>query len=122
MVGFSSSSIAPCTVTGKIVDLRSPAERNNEARARTPLEPDDEKIAQELACLSRELELAGNVDIKPRGKSSDPRCRRMREIGEFLCSRGGTDRMDLICYRVIALTHSSTWCRLTWEGVCGWEV
>src|SRR5579862_4493706 len=80
--------------TGKAVDLRSAVERSNEKRAQTPLEPEDERIAQELAKLSRELALAeksGPVDIKPGGKSSDPRCRRMRQIGEFLCSHGGSD-------------------------------
>jgi hypothetical protein len=99
----------------EIVDLRSDGERNRARRAQTPLEKADEEIATELAALSTELD---RLDYR-----SDPykeRCRIVREIGVSLCANGGSDRMDLICYRVEALFGTSVYCRQNWDGVCGW--
>jgi hypothetical protein len=114
----------------EIVDFRSDDERANEKRAQTPLEAADETIAQELAQLSRELTKIADVPsweggrpierATPGSKSPDPQCKRIREIGEFLCSHGGSNRMDLICYRVAVLARTSRWCRVNWQRVCGW--
>jgi len=126
IVFMSSPRPASSLATGKWVDLRSDVQRSNAKRAHSHLEPADEKIAQELAQLSSSLgeqdRTIGGVVIGVGGKSSDPRCKRMREIGKFLCSHGGSDRMDLICSRVAVLCGTTTWCRLNWEGVCGWDV
>jgi hypothetical protein len=99
----------------KIVDHRSDDERNNEQRAQSALDEADEKIAQNLAALTRQLET-----LDYRTDLYKELCKQVREIGEFLCSHGGSDRMDLICYRVAVLAVTSQHCRRNWSGVCGW--
>jgi hypothetical protein len=104
----------------RIVDLRPAVARQRENRAQRSLDVDDEKIAQELARLSTELsELEPSILTYESGKAKvlgDE----IRKIGKILCSNGGPDRMDLICYRVYFLCGTSRHVRRNWDGICGW--
>ena len=99
-----------------VIDMRSPQEKAREARALEPLDEADEKVARELAQLS--------LQIRPLKYATEPYdevAAQIRRIGEDLCANGGTDRMDLICYRVAALCRTSRYVRMNWDGVCGWQ-
>jgi len=99
----------------KYVDLRSEENQRNEDRAKYPLDNNDEKIAAELAKLSLKLQ-----ELNDNSSSYRKACKRIRKIGESLCSNGGSNRMDLICYRVYFLIGTSHYCRINWDGICGW--
>lgn len=99
-----------------VVDLRSEANRQREVRARQPLDPDDEALARQL------MQLAFNLQgLKSGTEPHDEVCQMIRAIGEQICANGGSDRMDLICYRVAQLGAPSRYVRINWSGICGWQ-
>ncbi len=100
----------------QIVDLRPVSCREREERARSPLGREDERIALMLSKLSKKLSQLDR-DTNKYSKL----IAKIRKIGEYLCSNGGTDRMDLICYRVYFLYGSSKYVRQNWDGICGWQ-
>lgn len=122
----------------KIIDLRSEDNRERETRALEPLEEKDEEIAQQLArFVSKAIKHRKDysdalLQAYPEIKSLEERtlkfqlhpypqaCQEIRKIGETLCDNGGTDRMDLICYRIQHLCGSSVEVRENWAGICGW--
>ena len=98
-----------------IVDLRSHGECGRERLAQSPLDAPDERVAQELARLSGELD---RLDYG--SDAYEKACQRINEIGEYLCQNGGSERMDLVCYRVYFVHGHSRHLRRNWDGVCGW--
>ena len=113
--GYISSFASRRDLGQGTVSYLSDANRARAKRAHRPLDGDDERVANELAALSKELDGLGyHSEMFKVG------CGKVREIGEFLCSNGGSDRMDLICHRVAVMHGHSRNLERNWAGICGW--
>ena len=99
-----------------IVDLRSEKEKAFASRAASPLNIEDEEIAQKLAQLSKLLEVQYSSDKT----AYENTVSEFRRIGKQLCANGGDERMKLIAYRVQALGGRLRNCEQYWDGICGW--
>lgn len=96
-------------------DYRSVTERQIQQAAYEPLKGEDERIVDELFAL-RPLILG----LTP-GEKWDWALERIREMGDYLCARGGHWRMVLISYRYKARGGSSREMEYLWRGICGWS-
>ena len=73
-------------------------------RAKSKLEENDEKIAEQLIVASH---------AKDRDK--------IKKIGEQLNSSGGIDKMKLLCYRARHLGGDDRWIEMMWSGIGDWD-
>jgi hypothetical protein len=72
-------------------------------RAKSELEENDERIAQQLIIASH---------AKDRDK--------IKQIGEQLNESGGIDKMKLLCYRARHLGGDDRWIEMMWSGIGDW--
>jgi hypothetical protein len=72
-------------------------------RSKSPLDPDDEAIAEKLAVAS---------NMKDESKT--------KKIGTLLNDSGGIDRMKLLCYRARHLGGDDRWIEMKWSGIGDW--
>jgi hypothetical protein len=73
-------------------------------RAKSKLEEDDEKMAEQLIVASH---------AKDRDK--------IKKIGEQLNKSGGIDKMKLLCYRARHLGGDDRWIEMMWSGIGDWQ-
>jgi len=105
-------------------DLRREKEIEIQTRAQSSLDAEDERLAGEVLFWIR---LAHDQYNRGDRAGYDISRKKVREIGEFLCSNGGSERMALIAYRVQALANMSGYSTRTrdvelfWDGICGWQ-
>lgn len=72
-------------------------------RSKSPLNPGDETIAEELAIAS---------NMKDESKT--------KKIGNQLNDSGGIDKMKLLCYRARHLGGDDRWIEMKWSGIGDW--
>lgn len=82
--------------------------------AKKPLVKEDENFAKEMVALintaKKSKDYLEDENVKPRA----------REIGRFLCAKGGHWRMVLIARRTQELAGYLRECEFLWEHICGW--
>mgnify|MGYP001122528509 CR=1 FL=1 len=100
----------------QFVDLRSEAERQLERNSTQPLDEADERQAQLLVSLLERMSFHATQGIDHTQLS-----KQARQIGEELCSQGGSQRMKKVAYRAQALGINVRLIEMVWDGICGWE-
>lgn len=117
--------------SGRIVhDYRGLDEIQMEQVAKSSLGGEDEQLAEKLVDLvhqHRVIEKAYDAAPSEAVKAAADKVREeIREIGNRLCSNGGSDRMKLVAYRVDALGVSKKvsirYLEFHWEGIGGWMI
>ena len=102
--------VKPAQRTYTYIDRRDEDERNDDQRARHPLDGDLEQIAATVGQLGHDYQQMG-----------DDNWNEMKAIGERLNERGGFGLLRLVCLRAKHLGGRHTSVSRAWDGIGEWR-
>ena len=108
----SKSKVIPRLNRPGVIDIRLDAERQIALQSQSPLDEENERIAQQLVKLIQQVDEKG--DYTPEINTE------ALEIGKFLSENGGNLRIHRIAVRVTTLGVSNWQLESWWSGICGW--